>query len=165
MKQYFLIATLILISIFNSIAQNASLKGRVFNAANNEALPFVNVFVVGTTTGASTDVNGNFVIIGLKPGFVQLTAKFVGFKQAFTGDIQISNAKVGYLEIPMQESTQNIEEVKVMVSAFRKTEESPVSLRTISLAEIENNPGSNRDISRVIQSFPDRKSTRLNSSH
>ena len=37
---------------------------------------------------------------------------------------------------------------------FQKTRESPVSLNKIYTSEIETNPGSNRDISRVIQSFP-----------
>jgi hypothetical protein len=142
------------IPILHVSGQTGIVKGRVFNASNNEALPFVNVVVSGTTTGASTDVDGNFVITGLKPGFIQLTAKFIGFQPAVTGDIQINNAKAAFIEIGMQEATQNIEEVKVTASAFRKTEESPLSLRTISLAEIENSPGANRDISKVIQSFP-----------
>ena len=39
------------------------------------------------------------------------------------------------------------------ISPFRKTEESPLSLKTIGIEEIEKSPGANRDVSRVIQSF------------
>jgi outer membrane receptor for ferrienterochelin and colicin len=49
--------------------------------------------------------------------------------------------------------------VVVRASPFRKTEESPVSLRTIGIGEIEKSPGANRDISKVIQSFPGVQST------
>jgi hypothetical protein len=59
----------------------------------------------------------------------------------------------------MQQSDQQIEEVRVTASPFRKTDESPVSLRTIGIGEIENSPGANRDVSRVIQSFPGVQST------
>ncbi|MBK8652515.1 MAG: hypothetical protein IPN20_00925 [Haliscomenobacter sp.] len=44
-------------------------------------------------------------------------------------------------------------EVVIQASAFKKTEESPVSLRTIGVAEIQRNPSANRDISKY-QSLP-----------
>ncbi|HJF04336.1 MAG TPA: TonB-dependent receptor, partial [Bacteroides thetaiotaomicron] len=39
-------------------------------------------------------------------------------------------------------------------SPFRRDIESPVSLRIIGLQEIEKSPGANRDISRIVQSYP-----------
>jgi hypothetical protein len=53
----------------------------------------------------------------------------------------------------MEKQDQQIDEVTVTASPFRKTEESPVSLKTIGIAEIEKSPGANRDISQVIKSF------------
>jgi hypothetical protein len=47
-----------------------------------------------------------------------------------------------------------LQEVVVKASPFTKTEESPLSLRTLQISEIEKNPGGNRDISRVIQILP-----------
>lgn len=133
---------------------NGVVKGRVFDAINNEPLPFVNVVVVGTTTGTVTDLDGNFTITGLEPGFIRLSVSFVGYQTAVSDEIQVSNAKTAYVELPLQESEQKLEEVVVRASPFRKTEESPVSLRSIGLSDIESNPGSNRDISKVIASFP-----------
>ena len=141
------------------MAQQATVKGRIFDAVSNEPLPFVNVIVAGTTTGTISDMEGNFLITGLKPGFVRIQASFVGYEQALSPEIEISSARVASVEIPMSVSAQAIEEVTVTASPFRKTEESPVSLRTIAIGEIENSPGANRDISRVIQSFPGVQST------
>lgn len=137
-----------------AFSQQASVRGRVFDAVSNEPLPFVNVVVSGTTTGTITDMDGNFLITGLKPGFVRIQASFVGYEQALSPEIEISSARMASVEIPMRVSAQAIEEVTVTATPFRKTEESPVSLRTIAIGEIENSPGANRDISRVIQSFP-----------
>ena len=135
------------------------MKGRIFDAVSNEPLPFVNIVVAGTATGTITDMDGNFILTGLKSGFVRIQASFVGYEQAISPEIEISSARTASVEIPMRVSDQQIEEVTVTATPFRKTEESPVSLRTISIGEIENSPGANRDISRVIQSFPGVQST------
>jgi hypothetical protein len=153
----------ILILLLNTLsyaqAQQASVRGRVFDAVSNEPLPFVNVIVAGTATGTVTDLDGNFQITGLRSGFIRIQASYIGYKQAISPEIEISSVRVATVEIPMQSADQQIEEVRVTASPFRKTEESPVSLRTIGIGEIENSPGANRDVSRVIQSFPGVQST------
>jgi outer membrane receptor for ferrienterochelin and colicin len=156
--RFFYTTIILFISIF-SFAQNGIVKGRVVDATTNEPLPFVNVVVMGKTTGAITDLDGNFQIFGLQPGFIRLSASFVGFNNAISGDIEVSNANVANIEIPMLQADTEIKEVTVKANPYRKTEESPVSLRSIGVGEIETNPGANRDISKVIQSFPGVAST------
>lgn len=149
----------ILLAIFftgiqaNLWAQQASVKGRVIDAQSNESMPFVNVVVVGTNIGTVTDDNGNFLLGGLKPGFVRVQASFIGYHTTLSPEIEVSNAKVASVEIRMDRRDTQLEEVTVSASPYRKTEESPVSLKTIGIAEIEKSPGANRDISKVIQSF------------
>lgn len=154
MNRIFIILILILFISHSINAQNGIIKGRVSNAINNEPLPFVNIIVNETTLGTTSDIDGNFIIKGIEPGFVQLTASFIGFKPVVSREILVSNAKAAFVNLEMEQVEEQIEEVIVKASPFKKSEESPVSLRSIGLAEIERNPGSNRDISRVIQSFP-----------
>lgn len=150
---------LIIFIPFALFAQKASLKGKVVDAVSNEPLPFVNIIVAGTTTGTTTDLDGNFILTGLTPGFIRLEASFIGYKQAISAEIEVSVANASSIEIKMEEQKEQIGEVVVKASPFRKTEESPVSLRTIGIGEIEKSPGANRDISKVIQSFPGVQST------
>ncbi|MBE0675289.1 MAG: TonB-dependent receptor [Bacteroidales bacterium] len=135
------------------------IKGRVFNAKNNEPVPFASVVIWGTTTGAMTDFDGNFLFTGVQPGFVELRASSVGFKPYISEAIMVTNSKEVSLEIPLEETTVDIEDVVVKASPFRRRIESPVSARLIGIDEIEKNPGGNRDISKVIQSFPGVAST------
>ncbi|MEI8112916.1 MAG: TonB-dependent receptor [Bacteroidia bacterium] len=153
MKSYILACMILIASNFGVLAQNSVLKGKITDAVNNEPLPFVNVIVAGTTIGAVTDVDGKFQITGLSPGFVRIQASFVGYKTAMSAQIEVSNVKSPFLEIKMESQSTEIQEVTVSASLYRKTEESPVSLKTIGIAEIEKSPGANRDISKVIQSF------------
>jgi len=151
--KYILTFTLILLYSF-SFSQNGKIEGKIYDKLTNESLPFANISIKGTTIGATSDLDGNFSFTGLQPGFVQLEATYVGYARALSSEIQVTNAKIVSINIEMESSGNQIGEVTVSVSQFKRTEESPVSLQKISLSDIENNPGSNRDIAKVIQSFP-----------
>lgn len=148
-----IIATLILMANL-TMAQNGSLQGKIMDKNTNEPLPFANIVIEGTNIGSVSDFDGNFLFTGLQPGFVKLQASFIGYKPALSADIQVTNAKVAYIEIFLEPTDTQLDEIEVKVSPFKKTSEAPVSLQRIGLAEIETNPGANRDISIVIQSFP-----------
>jgi hypothetical protein len=163
MKRNIIITAGILLSGFCSTwAQEdgkGTIEGRIYNAKNNEPVPFASIIIWGTTIGSISDMDGNFLFTGIKPGFLQLAASSIGFEDYISPEFLVTNAKNSYIEIAMNEANIEINEVVVKASPFRKQEESPVSLRRIGISEIEKNPGGNRDISKVIQSFPGVAST------
>lgn len=135
-------------------AQNGAVKGKVADANNNEPIPFANVIVEGTQIGSTTDLDGNFTITGLNPGYINLRVSYVGYETSITSDILVNNNSIPYIEIGMEPSANELEEVVVKVDILQKKKEAPLSMQSIGTKQIESNPGSNRDISRVIQSFP-----------
>jgi hypothetical protein len=161
MKRIVLTISVLLISgIIISAQQNSGvIKGRVYNSKTNEGVPFASIVVWGTTIGAMTDFDGNFLFTGIKPGFVELRVSSIGFKPYISSAVMVTNSNQVNLEIPLEEAEIGIGEVVVKASPFRKRIETPVSVRIIGIDEIEKNPGGNRDISKVIQSFPGVAST------
>jgi len=151
----------ILLSIITNIAfgQSGKIEGRVYDERNNEPLPFTNIVIYGTQIGSLSDLDGKFIFTGLQPGFIRLAVSSVGYKLYVTEEIQVTNAKTAFIDIPMQQVAIQTEEVVIAATPFVVKKESPVSLRTLSLSEIEKTPGGNRDISKVIQSFPGVAST------
>jgi len=137
-----------------TFAQTGVIKGRVFNASSNEPLPFTNIIIFGTNIGSVSDLDGNFLFTGIAPGYYKLAATSVGFENVITEELQVTNAKTTFLDIAMKEKPLQLAQIEVKSSPFKKVEESPVSLKTIGIAEIERSPGANRDISKVIQSLP-----------
>ncbi|MBK8884412.1 MAG: TonB-dependent receptor [Bacteroidales bacterium] len=154
----------IFLALITAVALSAQgnsgiIKGRVYNSKTNDGVPFATVQIWGTTTGAVTDFEGNFSFTGLKPGFAELRVSSVGFKTYISSAVMVTNSNQVNLEIPLEESEINIGEVVVKASPFAKKIETPISVRIIGIDEIEKNPGGNRDISKVIQSYPGVAST------
>ncbi len=135
------------------------IRGQVVDATTNEPVPFASVVIWNTTTGAMTDFDGNFTFTGIKPGFVELRISSVGYKTYVSEGVMVTNNNEVNLMIPLEATVVEVGDVIVRPSPFRKSVESPVSARIIGIQEIELNPGGNRDISRVIQSFPGVAST------
>ncbi|MFN3529524.1 MAG: TonB-dependent receptor [Bacteroidia bacterium] len=147
---------LALLLLFPAIvtAQTGEIRGVVRNKTNNQTIPFANVIIQGTTVGATSDIDGKFSIPNLKPGFYNLQVSYLGFKPVTIFEIQVVNARPAIVNVELEEDSRSLEAVEVTASPFTRTEESPVSLRTLGVAEIQRNPGGNRDISRAIQSLP-----------
>ena len=62
-------------------ATNGSVEGYVKDAQTGDALPGANVLLLKTSLGASSDVNGKFVIRNVPPGSYTLRAAYVGYLQ------------------------------------------------------------------------------------
>jgi hypothetical protein len=156
--------TLKLLILFNVLAlslfgQQGTIKGRIYDAATNEPVPFANIIIFGTTIGSSSDLDGNFIFTGLEPGFKQLAVSAVGYEQKVTEDFRVTNANTAFIDVAMSPKEFELDEVVIKASPFTRSDESPLSVQTLQISEIEKNPGGNRDISRVIQILPGVAST------
>ena len=81
MKQKVSYSFIILLLIAShSFSQSAIIRGRVFNAINNEPIEFATVGVEQPTFGTTTDSSGHFEIKGLASGLYNLQVSSVGFK-------------------------------------------------------------------------------------
>ncbi|MFQ5627117.1 MAG: TonB-dependent receptor domain-containing protein [bacterium] len=72
------------------LANTGKFAGRVTEKGTGEPLPGVNVIVVGTTRGAATDLNGEFVILNVRPGNYSLKASFIGYGVVTVQNLRIS---------------------------------------------------------------------------
>ena len=102
---------------------------------------------------AVTDAEGKFSIEQVPPGIYRLQASAIGYKTVITPEYILSTRDL-HIQIEMEENQTELEGVTITASPFRRDIESPVSLRIIGLQEIEKSPGANRDISRIVQSYP-----------
>ena len=140
--------------IFPLMSFAGIIEGRVYDEINNEPIIGANIIVQNTGTGTTTDLDGNFKIDNLEPGLYNLQITYLGYETKTLFELQVTNAVPVKLNIPLRESGVTLEAVEVKASSFKKSSETPVSLNSIGVNEIQRSPGGNRDISRVVQLLP-----------
>ena len=150
----FVFTLLLFLPLCLSAQQTGVVKGRVFDSKNNEPIPFANAVIWKTTTGTAADENGYFRIENVPLGFNRLEVSSVGYTTKLSEEFMVNTASERTVNVGLEESQVNLEQVTVKANPFRKAMESPVSLQRIGIAEIEKNPGGNRDVSKVLQSMP-----------
>lgn len=130
------------------------MRGRVIDRISRQPVAYAAVVIAGQgNKGASTDSAGMFTIERVEPGIFHLVVSSLGYKTGITPEYIVS-ASTPFVEVELEEEANRLEAVTVTPSPFRRTVESPVSMRVIGLREIEKSPGSNRDISRIVRSYP-----------
>ena len=109
-----LIAFLMLLSNF-AFAQR-TVKGKVTDAESGEGLIGATVSVVGTTRGASTDIDGNFSV-DVPNGATQLRFAYTGYAEQLV-DLSASNT----VDVAMKPGTMLDEVVVIGYGAVRKSD-------------------------------------------
>jgi len=146
---------LLLINVSALFSQNSgTIKGKVIDAQTRETLPFVSVIVEGTTIGKSTDEGGTFTINNVPLGYVKVNVSFLGYESVLSDDYLVTMDKTPFILIELSQTKEQLDEIVVQSQLFKKSVESPLSVQSLGIAEIEKNPGGNRDVLKVIQSLP-----------
>jgi len=137
-----------------AFAQNGVLKGRIYDAKTNQAIEFAAILIQGTTISSTTDVEGNYTFTGLEPGFKRLVISLVGYEKTISSEVQVQGNQTAFLDVAMEQTAVQLSEVTVRSTINVKRIESPISVLSIGVQEIEKSAGANRDVSKVVQALP-----------
>lgn len=157
MKRIFLILLVIITaeSIHAQTGKGYSIKGVVIDKLTREPLTSVVVSVYNSNKYILTDSAGRFELKDIPGGMHRLKASLLGYREFLSFEFMLTvNGEV--VNIELEEESLRLSEITVKPKAdpFRRVKESPLSQKSITIQEIERNPGANRDISKVINSFP-----------
>lgn len=111
------------------------LTGVVRDAANEETIPAVNVFVKGTNIGTSTDVNGEFKLTVPDDAEI-LVFRFVGYKNL---EVPIVRNQTFY-EVSLESDLVSFEDLVVVGYGTQQRSEVTGSVTSIRTEEIQNVP-------------------------
>jgi len=87
--------------------------GIVKDAASGEALPGANVMVDGTTLGAITNLQGEYVIINVPVGMATVRASLVGYTAEILTDVMVSADRVARADFKLAQTVLQGSEVVV----------------------------------------------------
>lgn len=77
-KLYLICSIFLFLAGFSGFGQSYTISGKVFDSESKEPLPFVPVIIKGTTTGSTTDFDGNYSITTTVTGD-SIVASYVGY--------------------------------------------------------------------------------------
>ncbi|MDZ7723263.1 MAG: DUF2012 domain-containing protein [candidate division KSB1 bacterium] len=127
-------------------SRRGTVKGKVADASSGEPLPGANVVIDGTSIGAATDIDGEYVIRNVKPGSYTLEIRYIGYKNASyeikveSDETLVRDARLSYASVQTEE---------VHVTAQREGQLEAIN-KQLSSRSIRNVVASDR-----IQEIPD----------
>lgn len=118
-------------------AQDHSVSGTVTSADDNQPLPGVNIIVVGTTTGTTTDIEGQYSMV-VPSADDTLSFSYVGFQ-----NIQIPIDGRAEVNVSMQATEVGVGEIVVVGYGTRTRETLTGSVSAVSGEELRKAPSIN----------------------
>ena len=105
----FLLGTLVYAGTTGKIA------GKMIDKVTGEALVGANVIILGTTMGASADLDGNYFILNIPPGEYQVKASSIGYSSFTIQKVRVSVDQTTKIDFEL--SPESIELADVVVTA------------------------------------------------
>lgn len=134
--QFCLLVLIFVLASTTATAQNAGkVAGAVKDAETGEALVGCNIIILGTTLGASSDIDGAYFILNVPPGKYDVQASIIGYQKVMergvivnggrttTIDFKLSSSAIAQQEVVVQATRPDVEREKTSTSAIVRPEE------------------------------------------
>jgi outer membrane receptor protein involved in Fe transport len=129
---------LILVESITVPAQGAgSISGVVTDKSNNETLIGANVLIVGTTNGASTDIDGYYQVKGLTPGLYNLRISYISYQAIVIENVEVKTGQDTKMNISLAPSSTELQEVIVTADVIQATENAVLKYQKNSLSIVD----------------------------
>ncbi len=105
-----------------SFAQTGTIRGSIKDAKTKEALIGATVRIDGTTTGAVTDIEGNFTIGNVPAATHKLIISYVSYKNSEIPNVRVESGNTTVIDTELEEEGKNLQEVVVRAGRATNTE-------------------------------------------
>ncbi len=135
--------------------KKGTLRGNVYEKNTGEPVIYANVILRGTTHGATTDLDGFFVIPELPPGDYTIVVKYVGF-DSITMPVHIKPGAIIYKRILLEEGGVRLKTVQISGKKTAAKRNVQISTLKISNKQIQSLPstGGDPDIAQYLRILP-----------
>jgi len=139
----------------SAVAQNATIRGFVYNEETGEPLISCSVYLDGTTYGAATDVDGYFSISRVKPGTYKLMVTSVGYLP-FNKDVTLKADDIITERLYLKEQVERLDEVVISGERQELKTQVKTSVVKVTPKEMSKIPtvGSEPDLAQYLQVLP-----------
>ncbi|MBK9543186.1 MAG: carboxypeptidase-like regulatory domain-containing protein [Bacteroidetes bacterium] len=139
----------------SSFAQNAEIRGFIYEAESSEPSIYTSVYLKGTTYGAQTNLDGFYSISKVPPGSYTLMVTSVGYDSITIPIVLKAGDKISK-KIFLKKSSVQMKEVNVSAESEEKKTDVRISVNKITPKEIRQIPtvGGEPDLAQYLQVLP-----------
>ncbi len=134
------ILTLLIASQLFAAGTTGKISGTVIDSRTNEPLIGVNVILMGTNLGASTDVDGYFALLNVPPGTYTVRASYIGYSPSNITNVRVNIDQTTELNITLTEQAFLTGEVIVVAQQPIVQKDVSSSRVNLNVEEFENLP-------------------------
>lgn len=129
-----LVCNLLLFVSIQMTSKAAGLTGKVYDQKTGEPVIGAVVKVDGANLGAVTDINGNYLIKGLKSNLVSISVSCLSYQPILLENVEINKERLEYIDITLNKDDNLLDEVEVVAVSERNTEKALLIKRRTSLS-------------------------------
>lgn len=140
-------------------SQNGVLTGTLYDGELNDVLPFANITVESANKGAITDFEGKYNL-EMQPGVYTVSYTFVGYETKNITDVVVESDKETIINVTLNPSASQLNEVVITTTARRNTEQSVLNLQRKSVSQIDGlsiesiNKSGASDLAAAVKNVP-----------
>jgi len=127
--------------------------GQCRDANTREPLEFVQIVLGEGTAGTATNAEGKFTLDAAM-GSYALKATMLGYEPYLLAEVILQPLDTVRIVLEMMPGSGAFQEVVVEAAPFKRGIDVPSSMRSLGANEIQRNPGSDNDVSKVIRTLP-----------
>ena len=105
---------LVAMSKLSAQETTGGLSGTITDSKTGELLIGAGITVVGTYKGAASDLDGRYIITGIKPGDYNIKIQLIGYGTMQFNGIRIEEGKTKKLDVAMTSAAEALQEVTVV---------------------------------------------------
>lgn len=147
---------IILLSLSSHLfGQGGTVRGFVYEQKTGEPVIYTNVYLQGTSYGASTDENGFFAISRITPGDYTLMVSYLGY-DTLRIKLSVKADEVINKQLYLTEAVVNLKTIDITASRTEATTQTQTSVIKITPKEISELPsiGGTPDLAQYLQVVP-----------
>ena len=116
------------------------IRGVVTDQETGEVLVGANVTVEGTSLGASTDLNGVYVVLALPTGSYTVRVGYIGYREVALSNIRISENQTTTQDFQLAPSAIEVDALQIVADRPLIQRNTTNTVRITSQEDIENMP-------------------------
>lgn len=140
MRKFLLLIFVVFLMICMATAQDGKLRGKITDKTTGEPLIGATVVLEGTTLGAASDINGDYIVLSVPPGIYTIKVSYVGYTPLTVSNVRILSNVTTTQDIQLVSEAIQVEPIEIVAERPLIQRNTTNTIRVTTLEDIKNLP-------------------------